>query len=126
MDDEAKAKAYGGWERTWLALERTLLAWVRTSASLITFGFAFYKFVALYRHEQMLEHPRALSGAHVYELIMIGLGVTSLMVAMLQHRSQVRHWAPPGAPVPRSVAAWLAALFACAGILAFAVVWLRA
>ncbi|MDR3557688.1 MAG: DUF202 domain-containing protein [Syntrophobacteraceae bacterium] len=31
-------------ERTILAHERTLMGWVRTSTSLITFGFTLYKF----------------------------------------------------------------------------------
>ena len=31
-------------ERTWLAHERTLMAWVRTAASMISFGFTIYKF----------------------------------------------------------------------------------
>src|SRR4030095_4895232 len=33
-------------QRTFLAHERTLMAWVRTSASLISFGFTIYKFFA--------------------------------------------------------------------------------
>src|SRR4051794_10744475 len=31
-------------DRTWLGYERTLMAWVRTAASLISFGFSIYKF----------------------------------------------------------------------------------
>ena len=31
-------------ERTWLAHERTLMAWVRTATSMISFGFTIYKF----------------------------------------------------------------------------------
>lgn len=31
-------------DRTWLAHERTLMAWVRTATSMISFGFAIYKF----------------------------------------------------------------------------------
>ena len=34
-------------DRTWLAHERTMLAWVRTAASLISFGFTIYKFFQL-------------------------------------------------------------------------------
>ena len=34
-------------ERTRVAYERTMLAWVRTASSLITFGFAIYKFFQL-------------------------------------------------------------------------------
>jgi putative membrane protein len=31
-------------DRTWLAHERTLMAWVRTATSMISFGFTIYKF----------------------------------------------------------------------------------
>jgi len=31
-------------DRTWLAHERTLMAWARTAASMISFGFTIYKF----------------------------------------------------------------------------------
>jgi uncharacterized membrane protein YidH (DUF202 family) len=31
-------------ERTWLAHERTLMAWVRTATFMISFGFTIYKF----------------------------------------------------------------------------------
>ena len=34
-------------DRTRIAYERTLMAWVRTGTSLITFGFAVYKFFNL-------------------------------------------------------------------------------
>jgi uncharacterized membrane protein YidH (DUF202 family) len=30
-------------DRTWLAHERTLMAWVRSAASMISFGFTVYK-----------------------------------------------------------------------------------
>jgi putative membrane protein len=33
-------------ERTFLAFDRTLLAWVRTSTSLLTFGFGIYKLLS--------------------------------------------------------------------------------
>jgi uncharacterized membrane protein YidH (DUF202 family) len=34
-------------ERTRIAYERTMMAWIRTATSLITFGFAVYKFFQL-------------------------------------------------------------------------------
>lgn len=39
LDNSTKLAA----ERNRLALERTLMAWVRTAISLITFGYGFYK-----------------------------------------------------------------------------------
>lgn len=42
-------------ERTFLAFDRTLLAWIRTSTSLLTFGFAIFK---------LLEERAKVPGQH--------------------------------------------------------------
>ena len=58
-------------ERTFLAHERTLMAWVRTATSLITYGFALYKFF-YYTHQDRLPthgcfHPAAQGGCgHIH------------------------------------------------------------
>ena len=41
-------------DRTRMAAERSLMAWVRTALSVITFGFTFYKFMQ-FLHEQSKE-----------------------------------------------------------------------
>ncbi len=52
------------WARTNLAYERTLMAWVRTATSLITFGFAVYKFFQFEAGRSAAPRaPRARSGA---------------------------------------------------------------
>lgn len=106
-------------ERTWLAHERTLMAWTRTATSLITFGFTLYKFFE-YLHERG-EAVRAhqVLGARTFGLIMIGIGVLTLVLASVQHRIHMRQLRAHYPNAPFSLALFLAGLIACLGILGF-------
>ena len=70
-------------EHTFLAHERTLMAWVRTATSLITFGIALYKFYYYVHQDQPPTHAQEVFGARTYGLCMMGFGVAALMVATL-------------------------------------------
>jgi putative membrane protein len=105
-------------QRTWLANERTMMAWIRTAASLITFGFTIYKFFEL--ESKGAERPDRLLGPHGFALMLIGLGVVALVMADVQHRASVRVLKGSYSELPRSVAGTIAWLVAGLGI----VVWL--
>jgi putative membrane protein len=80
-----------GWIRTRLALERTMLAWLRTAASLIGFGFTIVQFFA---HFQELPgvHPAAHSEAPRYlGLALISSGVLALLVSLWQYWWTIRY-----------------------------------
>lgn len=106
-------------DRTHLAQERTLMAWVRTSVSLITFGFTIYKFFQYIREENPGEHVHRLLGPTEFALIMIGLGVGSLILASIQN------WHLRGIlkkryhDLPFSMASMIAGLIIILGIAAF-------
>ena len=104
-------------ERTYLAHERTLMAWIRTATSLITFGFTIFKFFE-YLHERG-EAARSLQpfGARTFGLLMIGIGVLTLVIASLQHRIQMRQLCLHYSNAPFSLAFLLAGLIAGLGIL---------
>jgi len=76
-------------DRTWLAHERTLMAWVRTATSMISFGFTIYKF---FQSEVAKDAPvrRALLTPRDFALIMVSIGLVCLLLATLQHRKEVR------------------------------------
>jgi len=110
-------------DRTRLAHERTLMAWVRTATSLITFGFTIHKFFQVLR-EKGEGHDRLL-GPREFDLIMIGIGLTALFLATLQHFREMRTLRGNYPEVPYSLATVLAALISILGILAFIAVLLR-
>jgi len=83
------------WFNTRLATERTFLAWIRTSISLIGFGFTIVQF---FQHLQTLEpqaqrlHPGA---PRDLGLALIAAGLGCLIVASLQYRRGLAYlWSP--------------------------------
>jgi len=108
-------------DRTRLAHDRTMLAWIRTATSLITFGFSVYKFFSFELKEPQ---PGRIIGPRGFAFLMIVTGLTSLLLATIQHRRDRNRLLELDPDIPRSKAAALAALIAILGIVALAaVVW---
>ena len=91
-DDQPKPADHFAWLRTSMALQRTLLASVRTSVSLIGFGFTvaqFFQKLAGSGEEGLRqwnpELPRNIG------LILISAGVISLGVTTLQYSRVMKH-----------------------------------
>src|SRR5689334_3535448 len=79
------------WLRTRLALERTIMSWLRTATALIGFGFAIVQYL---NHLEQLPgaHPAYLPGAPRFlGLALIGCGVLALLVSIWQYRWVVRY-----------------------------------
>lgn len=108
-------------ERTFLAYERTLLAWNRTAVSMITFGFALYKFYFYLHQEKPPTHGEQVFGARTYGLCMMGIGVFTLVIATWQHRQQMRALRQMYPESPMSMSLVLAALMGSLGVIAFTV-----
>ena len=105
-------------DRTWLAHERTMMAWVRTAASLISFGFTIYKFfqLELSGHKPAADH---LIGPSEFALLMIAIGLFSLLLGFVEHRRSLKLLQRSfGVSEPRSVAGLVAALVSVLGIVA--------
>ncbi len=79
------ADSHFAWMRTRLALENTLLAWVRPAASLISFGFTIVQFF------QRLPPPTRKvllpGGPRDLGLALMLAGILGLAIATLQYRS---------------------------------------
>src|SRR5690348_4633805 len=82
-------------DRTWLAHERTLMAWVRTSASMISFGFTIYKFFQ-FEAERGVAMKTGILSPRSFALILVSIGLLSLLLATLAHRRERKEWARRG------------------------------
>lgn len=70
-------------QRTLLAGERTLMAWIRTSVSMAGFGFAIYKFFQYLIQSGLADV--SLRGPRELGLTLIGFGITSLAVGVIEY-----------------------------------------
>jgi putative membrane protein len=112
-------------QRTFLAHERTLMAWVRTSSSLITFGFSIYKFFELERSAGKGFMSVQVVGPRDFSMILIIIGVVALVLATFQHRRQLRILKIEYDSAPASTAGLLAGLISIMGLLAVLAVFFR-
>jgi len=101
-------------DRKFLALERRLMAWVRTT-SLITFGFTLYKFFHYLHEQDPVRHPEHVFGALTVGTTMIVIGLLSLGLAAAQHRQQLKRMRAYCA-APPSLSQWVAVLVAALGV----------
>ena len=111
-------------DRTRLAYERTLMAWVRTATSLISFGFTIYKFFQFLRDGQA-PAAEGMIGLRTFALLMIGIGLTALLLATFQHRRDLMGLRAEYGQVPYSLATVVAAMVGVLGVLGFLSVLLR-
>ena len=109
--------------RTRAAYDRTMMAWIRTATSLITFGFAIFKFFQLELGQR--EHEGRLIGARGFAVLMVGIGLISLLMGALEYRQNMRLLRAQDPDLPRSRTGVMAGLIFTLGILAFILVFLR-
>jgi putative membrane protein len=111
--------------RTVLAHDRTLMAWVRTSTSLISFGFTIYKFFQYLQGDRSPQEAGRLLGPRGMALVMIGIGVGALVFASLDYRQQMadlRERFPAYGPFGRSITLAVASTIAGLGVFGFVLV----
>ncbi|PPQ36642.1 hypothetical protein CCS01_04575 [Rhodopila globiformis] len=127
------ADSHMAWVRTRLALERTMMSWLRTAVSLIGFGFAIVQF---FEHLQQFSgaQPALLPRGPLYlGLALIACGVLALLVSIWQYVWTVRYmWNEMFVPIAglkrdgmKSPVVAVAVLLVCIGLYAFAAVLLR-
>ena len=80
------ADSHFAWVRTRLALERTIMSWLRTAVALIGFGFAIVQYI---NHLQQISgaRPAYLPTAPEYlGLALILCGIVALVISIWQYR----------------------------------------
>jgi putative membrane protein len=105
-------------ERTFLAYERTMMAWNRTATSMITFGFALYKFFFYLHQEKPPTHGEQIFGARTYGVCIMAIGVFILVIATWQHRQQLKALRTLYPEAPLSLSLVLAVTMAILGVIA--------
>jgi inner membrane protein YidH len=97
-------------ERTRVAYDNTLMATVRTATSLITFGFAIYKFFQLDLGRQTSDR---LIGPREFALLMLMLGLLSLVAGVAEHLRNQRRLRLQWPNLPRSRGSIITAALVC-------------
>ena len=84
------ADSHFAWLRTRLAVERTMMAYMRTAVSLIAFGFTLFQFLQRY-HETVSRDVRFPYAAWYLGLALIFCGVLSAAVSLYEYRRMINY-----------------------------------
>ncbi|QJP12643.1 DUF202 domain-containing protein [Starkeya sp. ORNL1] len=79
------------WLRTRLSLERTLMSWVRTSVSLIAFGFTIVQFFERFGNMPGVADASDPQAPRYLGLAMIAAGILALVVSVWQYHRVSRY-----------------------------------
>jgi uncharacterized membrane protein YidH (DUF202 family) len=80
--------------RTALAADRTLMAWIRTSLSMLSFGFTIYKVLHTLSQARTIHLARS-DGPRNIGLFLAGLGTASLVIGLIEYLGARRRMGPP-------------------------------
>ncbi len=72
------------------AADRTLMAWIRTSLSLIGFGFGIDAVVQTLQNTALGNAPNLALNARIFGLSFIAVALVAVIVAMAQYRLELR------------------------------------
>jgi putative membrane protein len=67
-----------------MAADRTLMAWIRTGLSMLSFGFTIYKFL-LYVKESVSAGVLRAQGPRRFGIFLIGLGTASIIFGLIDY-----------------------------------------
>jgi len=107
-----------GYERTRLAADRTLMAWIRTSVSMISFGFSIYKFFQYLLESNLAAGHLQHQAPRNFGIALVGLGLFLLALAILEYFLFLRRLSQEtGHKYPISMALVAAILLSGIGVL---------
>jgi putative membrane protein len=113
-------------DRTKLAAERTLMAWLRTALSMISFGFTIYKFLQVLQEQSAVAVARPNAPRNL-ALGLIGIGTGALIAACVQHVKYVHALSVPSHPYEPWDLSFVVSIFiVLLGLLTFGSIALRA
>jgi len=112
-------------KRSYFAAERTLMAWLRTSLSMISFGFTiakFFEYVEKSRGGPLVGPMGHAWSPAVVGLAMMTIGTGSLILAAIQHSKTVKEFRNEGLQTGWSLALLVASLVALLGLFGLATI----
>lgn len=112
-----------GTQRTVMAADRTLMAWVRTALSMLSFGFTIYKFLETVGQQSHLVHPH---GPRQVGLFLVGLGAVSMILGTASYWATLRDLQKSGAFRLGRPAFWVGLIVSIAGVALFVTILRRA
>lgn len=107
-------------QRSFLATERTLMAWIRTSISLIGFGFTLAKlFQSLSDAHVLIRGPAGrVWTAEGVGMLLISLGTFALVAAVFDHHRELKQLRAAGLGARFSLTMAVASVLAILGVMA--------
>lgn len=91
---------HAAWLRTRMAMERTLMAWIRTSAALIGFGFTIFQFFDHLSKLPDVAPARVPRLSRYFALALVGIGTGAILAGILQYRRFLKDlWSKPFADI---------------------------
>jgi putative membrane protein len=85
------AESHFSWVRTRMSAERTLMSWVRTSVSLIGFGFTIVQFFERFSGMTGVAEAARPQAPRYLGLAMMAVGVLALLISVWQYRRVMDH-----------------------------------
>ena len=122
------------WLRTRFSVERTLMAWVRTSVAMIGFGFTIFQFFQRFHDMQGVAPAERPDAPWILGLALITAGIGALVVSAWEYHWTLDYlWSEPfralrgmeSKPIRTPLLA-LVVVVICIGVFAFCAVLLRA
>ncbi len=104
------------YERTYLALQNTQMAWIRTALALISFGFTIAKVFEMLRDASGGAGPQM--APRDMGILMISIGLIALILSTVQHTYAMRRLRAACPELPRSLSWITAVLIALLGLMA--------
>jgi putative membrane protein len=107
-------------QRSFLSAERTLMAWIRTSISMIGFGFTLAKlFQSLASSNVLVRGPAGrVWTAEGVGMVMISLGTFALIIAVIDHRRELKQLQEMGLRPRLSLTMAVGSVLAILGVMA--------
>jgi putative membrane protein len=91
LEVRVTSDSHFAWLRTRMALERTMMAWVRTSVALIGFGFTIVQFFERLHATEGIAPALRPQAPRYLGLMLIGSGVLVLLLSIWQYRAVARY-----------------------------------